>query len=54
VLELLTSQEMHFGEQAGRLCAVMKRAHAASLHGDGEVFDTRPGECADAILRFLG
>lgn len=54
VLELLTAEEMHFGEQAERLCAVMKRARAASLHGDGEVFETRPGECADAILRFFG
>lgn len=53
VLELLTPHEMHFGEQAERLCAVMKRAQTATVHGDGEVFETRPGECADAILRFL-
>ncbi len=53
VLELLTPHEMHFGEQAGRLCAVMQRARTATLHGDGEVFETRPAECADAILRFL-
>jgi hypothetical protein len=54
VLELLTPQEMHFGAQAERLRAVMKRARAASLHGDGEAFETRPRECAAAILEFLG
>ena len=54
VLELLTPQEMHFGEQAGRLCGVMKRATAASVRGDGEVFELRPQECVDAIVRFLG
>lgn len=54
VLELLTAGEMHFGEQARRLCAVMKRAQPASMQGDGEVFETRAGDCSAAILGFLG
>jgi pimeloyl-ACP methyl ester carboxylesterase len=53
VLELLTPHEMHFGEQAERLRAVMKRAQTTTLHGGGEVFETRPAECAEAILKFL-
>jgi pimeloyl-ACP methyl ester carboxylesterase len=54
VLELLTPQEMHLGEQAERVRAVMRHAQAASLQGDGEIFETQPARCAEIILQFLG
>lgn len=53
VLELLTPQEMHYGEQAGRLRSVMKHAKSAAMQGDGEVFETRPGEATEAVVQFL-
>ena len=53
VLEFLTPQEAQLGEQSGRVCALMKRAQAASLQGDGEIFETDPARVAEPTLRFL-
>jgi pimeloyl-ACP methyl ester carboxylesterase len=53
VLELLTPEEMHLGEQAGRVCALVPGATAASLQGDGEVMETDPARVAEPALRFL-
>lgn len=53
VLELVTSQEMHLGLQAKRLCDVMPKAVAATIEADGEVFETHPRACVDPIVLFL-
>ena len=53
VLELLTRQESHFGEQATRVASIMKRATAASVQGDGDVFETEPEGRTQAVLAFL-
>lgn len=54
VLELLTSHESHFGEQAPAICRIMKRAQSAALaDADGAVLHTRPDEVVRAILPFL-
>lgn len=54
VLELLTEQEAHLGAQAGRICAMMRRATPAAIQGaDGGVVEARPGLVMDAILPFL-
>jgi pimeloyl-ACP methyl ester carboxylesterase len=53
ILELLTPQEMQLGEQAERVRSVMKRAQAASVHADGEVFETDPKRVAEPALQFL-
>lgn len=54
VLELLTPHEEQLGRQAERLCAVMRNARAAAVHGDGDVLETRPDEVTQTVWRFLG
>ena len=54
VLELLTPEELHLGAQAEKVSAMMKRAQARALPGDGEAFETQPRALADVILQFLG
>lgn len=53
VLELLTPEEMHLGEQAGRVCALVPGAAAARVRGDGEIMETDPARVAEPALRFL-
>jgi len=54
VLEFLTDREAHFGSQAERVSALIRRGSFAFLHNaDGTVPERRPGDLAAAITRFL-
>jgi pimeloyl-ACP methyl ester carboxylesterase len=53
VLELLTPQETHFGAQAERLAAIMKRGRAVAVQGDGDLLETDPSEITGAVMGFL-
>ncbi len=53
ILELLTPEETHFGEQAPRVAAIMRQARTAAVRGDGDIVETSPEEPTAAVLQFL-
>lgn len=54
VLELLAPDEAHFGEQAPKVCAMMKHARPARIPGgDRSWLEKRPAEVARPVLEFL-
>ena len=54
VLELLTPDEAHHGEQAAKVCSLMKRARAASAeNGDRSSLEKNPLAIVTPILDFL-
>lgn len=54
VLELLAPDEAHFGEQAPKVCAMMKRASPARIPGgDRSWLEKHPAEVAAPVLAFL-
>ena len=54
VLELLAPDEAHFGEQAPKVCAMMKNAKPARVPGgDRSWLDKHPAEVAAPALAFL-
>lgn len=54
VLELLPADEAHFGEQAPKLCALMKRATAAKIPGgDRSWLENHPADVVKPLLAFL-
>lgn len=54
VLELLAPDEAHFGEQAPKVCALMKNAKPARVPGgDRSWLEKHPGAIAAPVLQFL-
>ena len=54
VLEFLTDQERHYGPQAERLAALMRRATTGSIPVTYlAAMEDQPGEIAQALLAFL-
>lgn len=54
VLELLSPDEAHHGEQAAKVCSLMKRARAARVeNGDRSFLEKNPLAIVTPILDFL-
>lgn len=54
ILELLAPDETHFGEQAAKVCALMKRARPARIPGgDRSWIEKHPADLARPVLDFL-